>query len=90
MVSVKDEYDYNKYSLEFNGIPVAVEQRNEWDEDNKYYESYTLYINNEPVVLYDEYTNHVDWYIFKIPEGFDYDVFRKELKEEFEVELQTK
>lgn len=84
------EDDCVRYDLEFNGDRVAVEQHNDWDEDNRYYESHTVYVNTEPIVLYDEFSDHIDWYIFKIPEGFDYESFRKEVMEDYEIDLLTK
>lgn len=80
---------------EFNGIPVTISKQNvvAGDEDNTYfYWSYYVRNNNSSEYLmscnqYD--TGYVEW-DDKPVEDFDWETFRKEVKEALDIELPTK
>lgn len=83
------------WDVDFNGVPLTISKQNVCggDEDNIYfYWSYYVRHDNLGYLMscnqYD--TGYIEWNEFSIPEGFDWETFRKEVKEVLEVELPTK
>ena len=86
---------FNKiWDVEFNGIPLKVSKQNTvgGDDENVYfYWTYAVESGDEYLLLCDQYeTGYIEWRRFDIPEGFDWETFRKEVKEALDVELPTK
>ena len=99
IVSVKDlGNDWSGFAkiweVEYNGIPLTLSKQNVvgGDEDNTYF-YWSYYVRNNSfgyLMSCNQYdTGYVEW-DDKPVEDFDWETFRKEVKEALDIELPTK